>query len=73
MLKINKIKYLEDYQIRINFTDGIVKVINFKPLLKGEIYAPLKDLEFFRQVYLDCGTVSWPNGADFAPEYLYKS
>jgi hypothetical protein len=33
----------------------------------------LLDPEYFARVVLDteCGTVVWPNGADFAPEALH--
>ncbi len=34
---------------------------------------PLTDESYFAKVRLDrlSGTVTWPNGADFAPEALY--
>lgn len=40
----------------------------------GEVFEPLKDPAFFRRVRLnpETGTVEWPNGADLAPEFLYR-
>lgn len=42
-------------------------------MLRGELYGPLRSLEFFNQVRLDreTGTLVWPNGADFDPTTLH--
>jgi len=40
--------------------------------LHGTMFAPLRDVDRFAEVRLDpeIGTIAWPNGADFAPEFL---
>jgi len=38
--------------------------------LDGLVFEPLKDLKFFRQFLIRYNTLSWENGADFAPEFL---
>jgi len=40
--------------------------------LYGEIFGPLRDKEFFKKVFVTSRTIEWPNGADFAPEYLFE-
>jgi hypothetical protein len=59
--------------VELTFSDGTTKRINLGPYLYGEIFEPLKDPQYFQKMRLAPGdiTISWPNGADFAPEFLY--
>ena len=61
------------YQIRVVFDDGQEQVINFKPILVGEIFGPIQDPLVFNQVEIDpeVHTLVWPNGADFDPATLH--
>lgn len=61
------------YCIRIVFADGVVRTIDFRPILEGELYGPLRDLDQFNAVSLDpeVHTLVWPNGADFDPATLH--
>ncbi len=72
-LHVTHVMYLKDYQLRMVFNDSKIKEIDLKNELYGVIFEPLKDTEIFKQVYVnpDTGTIEWPNGADFAPEFLY--
>ncbi len=60
------------YRLWLSFNDGTRGVTDLLPLLDGPVFAPLRDPAYFAQFALDpdCGTVVWPNGADFAPEAL---
>ena len=62
------------YTLRVNFDDGTVQIIDFEPVLHGELYGPLRDLQLFNQVRLDpeVATLVWPNGADFDPYMLHE-
>jgi len=73
-LHVTHVLYLKDYQLRLEFNDGKVKVLDLKDELYGEIFKPLKDIGLFKEVYVnpDTGTIEWPNGADLAPEFLYE-
>lgn len=61
-----------DYTMRVFFDDGTQQIINFEPVLHGEMWGPLRDLTLFNQVSIDsiARTLTWPNGADFDPETL---
>jgi hypothetical protein len=58
--------------IHVTFSDGVQKTIDFTRWLDGPVFEPLKDVKYFQRFFLDGGTVSWPNGADIAPETLYE-
>lgn len=38
--------------------------------LKGAL-APLLDVRFFEQVFIDYGAVAWPGDIDLAPDAMY--
>jgi len=61
------------YTLRIRFDDETERRIDFRPILAGELYGPLRDLAVFNQVQLDpeVYTLVWPNGADFDPATLH--
>ncbi len=73
MHTVKSLKYAGDYRLELTFEDSKVKIIDLKDELYGEIFEPLKNVEFFRQAYVDADleTVSWPNGADLCPDFLY--
>ena len=73
-LHVTSVTYLEGYKLRLSFNDGVVQDVDLQEELYGEVFEPLRDLEFFTQVTVnpDTNTIEWPNGADFAPEFLYK-
>jgi hypothetical protein len=70
---VTEFEIVAPYTLRVNFDDDSVKVINFWPMLRGELYGPLRDLNIFNQVHLDpeSGTLVWPNEADFDPATLH--
>jgi hypothetical protein len=64
---------LAPYTLRVRFDDDTERVIDFRPILAGELYGPLRDPALFSQVQLDSEvhTLVWPNGADFDPATLH--
>ena len=61
------------YTLRIQFDDGTEQVIDFRPIMAGSLFAPLRDTVLFNQVRIDpeVRTLVWPNGADFDPATLH--
>jgi hypothetical protein len=64
-------EYAGGFRIHVVFNDGLEGTVDFAEWLHGPIFVPLKEPEYFRRFFLEGGTVSWPNGADIAPETLY--
>jgi hypothetical protein len=61
------------YALRIRFDDGLVRDVDFEPVLAGEMYGPLRDESVFSNARVDpeSHTIVWPNGADFDPSILH--
>ncbi|WP_417917096.1 DUF2442 domain-containing protein [Candidatus Electronema sp. JC] len=69
-IHVEQAKYLDGYKVWLAFNDGAEGEIDLSSELHGEIFEPLKDVSFFKSFTLDGHTLSWSNGADFAPEFL---
>ncbi len=69
------VEVLGHYRLRLTFSDGLVGDVDLSHLSeKDGVFAPLRDPEYFARVRVDTeiGTITWPNGADLAPEVLYE-
>lgn len=72
LIKVIEAKYLKGYQLALKFNDGTSGMVDLEKEFRGPVFEPLKDVETFKAFDLDAWTVCWPNGADFAPEFLYE-
>ena len=72
-IHVTEAKYIEKYKIWLSFNDNTEGKVDLSNELYGEIFEPLKDLTFFKSFTLEGHTLSWSNGADFAPEFLRES
>jgi len=71
---VKDVKYISEYRLQLTFKDDTTKYVDMKPYLDGEIFEPLKDINYFRTVSVnpDIDTIVWENGADFSPDFLYE-
>lgn len=74
MNDVVEVRYVRDYVVWLRFQNGASGEVDLRPSLRGRVFEPLRDLEYFKQVRVDSeiGTIVWPNGADVAPETLYE-
>jgi hypothetical protein len=68
-------RYLGGYKVWLRFRDGTSGEIDLEPELYGEVFEALRDVTFFQRfsIHPDFETLVWPNGADFAPEFLHDN
>ncbi len=73
MPRVVAVNYVREYTLRVRFADGVEGEIDLAAELEGEIFQPLRDRDYFQltRVNPELHTIVWPNGADFAPEFLY--
>ena len=73
-VRIQSVKVLERFRVRLEFTDGTQKEVDLEPYLRGPIFEPIRnDPRVFASVKVDgrAGTIAWDNGADIDPDVLY--
>ncbi len=72
--KLEAVDYAGEYTIHVRFADGTEATLDLAAELWGAVFEPLRDLRVFRRLRFDreLNTVTWPTGADLAPEFLYE-
>lgn len=72
MLHIKSVKYLGGHRLWVAFDDGTEGQVDLRSCLQGPVFEPLQAESYFSRVSVDpeLETIVWPNGADFAPEFV---
>ena len=67
--------HVRDSVLHLRFSDGAEGDVDLRDELDGTVFRPLRDSDYFRKftVHPELHTVVWPNGADFASEFLYET
>lgn len=70
-----EVRPLPGYRLWVLFEDGTSGTISLEDRLQGPMFSPLRDEALFSKVFVhpDLGVVTWPNGADLAPEFTYRN
>ena len=71
--RVHSFTIVGPYVLRVRFEDQTEQIIDFEPVLGGELFRPLRDLRVFNKVRLDfeVHTLTWPTGGDFDPATLH--
>lgn len=71
--RVESFEIVGPFRLKVTFDDDADQTIDFRPIIAGEMYEALGDLDFFNRVTIDpeVHTLVWPNGADFDPATLH--
>lgn len=74
MISIISTKYIEDYKIKLVFSDQTSGILDFKYLLdvKSSLTIPLEDANYFKTFFIDFGALCWKNGLEFSADSLQQ-
>ncbi|MBS4099282.1 MAG: DUF2442 domain-containing protein [Sulfuricella sp.] len=74
MIKVIEARYLGDFQVALNFSNGQEGVFDGHALLQrsGSLLEPLRAEDYFKRLFIDAGALSWPNGLELSPARLYE-
>jgi hypothetical protein len=72
LMRVQIVEPLHRFTVRVCFRNGVQKVVDLEPFLRGELFAALRnDLALFRTVKAIDHTIGWDNGAAIDPNVLY--
>lgn len=73
MIRVTAARHVKEFVVWVQFNDGTNGEVDLSDELYGPVFEPLQDLEYFAsfEVHDEAHTLTWPNGADFAPEFLH--
>lgn len=72
---VRAISVLPEWQLAVTFNDGLAGIVDLSHLVNAPdagVFEALRDPGFFERAFVDCGAVTWPNGADLAPDGIYE-
>ena len=69
---VTKAEHIRQYKLELHFNDGTRGIVDLKDSLNKPIFEPLINIQYFKKFKLNSWTITWENGADFAPEFLYE-
>lgn len=72
--RLINVKPLANYKLEVEFVDGTHGFVEMEHRVtskKAGVFAALKNIDLFNQVYLEYGAVTWPGEIDLAPDAMH--
>lgn len=57
--------------LAVRFADGVHGKVRFLPSHLTGVFSPLRQADFFEQVFINDGVVTWPGEIDLAPDAMH--
>lgn len=75
MIKVIAARYMGEFRVTLEFSDGVVGEFDGRALLQrsGPLLEPLCDATYFGRCVVDAGALCWPNGLELSPTRLRES
>ena len=73
--RVTAVSALPDYRLAVTFRDGSSAMLDCSALRTAKhlgVHSALADAAMFDQVSLELGVITWPNGADLDPHWIYQ-
>jgi Protein of unknown function (DUF2442) len=72
LIRVTDVEHLGARALRVTFSDGLVREVDFAGRLPG-VLATIDNDAIFAEAMVDtvAGTVCWPNGIDLDPDVLH--
>lgn len=68
-----KVKPLNGYRLLVDFDNGEARIYDATPLIRGDWFGQLKDVNVFNTVHIAGISVEWAGGQDVCPDDLYHN
>jgi Protein of unknown function (DUF2442) len=72
---VTEVEVIPPYGLRLSFADGTTGFIDGARWVVGKtagVFAALRDPAEFAKVFVEAGTIAWPNEIDIDPDTLYE-
>lgn len=65
---------LAHFKLKCHFDDGSIILFDMSYVKKekGPLVKQLQSVKFFKKVFIEMGTPTWPNGYDVCADYIYQ-
>ena len=72
--RVAEVTALPGWKLRVRHNDGVEGTVDLSGLVhspRAGVFAALRDVTLFEQVFLDLGAVTWPGELDLAPDRMH--